>query len=116
MSAFIPTTNGYLRRASEQFTASGLRSYSDPIPVGLSVIKVSQSIDQTSVRADKSGTKSFADESLGQGRALLEIYAVPKPDDLLQIGAVTFEIAGVRPVYDMYGEVDHYQVELSSWA
>lgn len=115
MSAFIPTTVGFLKRASDDFTVTGDRTYGDPVKVGLSVVRVTDDIQQTSVRADKSGTKGFADQNVEQGRALLSPRVEPFVDDLLVIRNDTYEIKGVRAVYDMYGGIDHFQVELQTW-
>ena len=115
MSAFIPTTVGWLQAAGEDFTVTGDRQYSAPVKVGLSVIRVTDDVQPTSVRADTSGSKSFADENVEQGRCLMHPRIRPKINDLLTIGDDKHEVKGVRPVYDMYGKVDHYQVELASW-
>ncbi|ATW57953.1 hypothetical protein CNR34_00020 [Pseudomonas phage nickie] len=115
MSAFIPTTIGFLKRAGEDFTVTGDRLYGDPVKVGLSVVRVTDNMQHTSVRADTSGSKSYADENVEQGRALVHPKVEPKIGDLLIIGKDTYEVTGVRPVYDMHGGVDHYQTELSTW-
>uniref|UniRef100_A0AAU6W0P3 Head-to-tail stopper n=1 Tax=Pseudomonas phage Nican01 TaxID=3138540 RepID=A0AAU6W0P3_9CAUD len=115
MSAFIPTTIGFLKRAGDDFTVTGDRLYGSPVKVGLSVVRVTDAVQATSVRADTSASKSFADENVEQGRALVHPKTVPKVDDLLVIGGDSYEIMGVRPVYDMYGAIDHYQVELQTW-
>lgn len=115
MSAFIPTTIGYLKRAGEDFTVTGDRLFGSPVKIGLSVVRVTDNMQQTSVRADKSGTKSYADENVEQGRALVHPRIVPKVNDLLTILGDDFEIKGVRPVFDMHGGLDHYQCELQTW-
>lgn len=115
MSAFIPTTVGYLRSASEDFTVTGDRLFGEPVKVGLSVIRVTDDVQPTSVRADTSGSKSFADENVERGRCLMHPRVKPKNNDLLVIAGDEHRIDGVRPVFDMFGKVDHYQVELSTW-
>jgi hypothetical protein len=116
MSAFIPTTVGYIQQAGVDFTVTGKRSYSAPVKVGLSIVRVTDGVQATSVRADTSGSKSFADESVEQGRALYHPRGPkPKINDLLIVNNDRYEVQGVRPVYDMYGGVDHYQLELTTW-
>lgn len=115
MSAFIPTTIGYILRAGDDFTVTGKRTYGDPVKVGLSIVRVTDNVQPTSVRADTSGSKSFADENVEQGRALVHPKYKPKVDDLLVVAEDRYEVKGCRPVYDMFGGVDHYQVELSTW-
>ena len=115
MSAFIPTIQAVHRAATMQFTVAGKRQYGNPVPVGISIIRALNLSEKTSVRADTSGTKSFADESIIKGRALIYPCVKPKIDDLLYVGDDKYEIKGVRPVYAMDGDVDHYEVELAAW-
>jgi len=115
MSAFIPTTVGYIRRASDTFSVTGDKTYGDPIKVGLSVVRMVDGSQPTSVRADTSGSKSFANENVEQGRALIHPRVTPKIGDILIVGQQQLEIQAVRPLFDMYGGVDHYQVELTTW-
>lgn len=115
MSAFIPTITAVLRAATMQFTASGTRQYADPVAVGISIVRVLNLSAPTSVRADTSGTKSFADESIIKGRALIYPCFKPKIDDLLFVGEEAYEIKGVRAVYDMNGGIDHWEAELAAW-
>lgn len=115
MSAFIPTIQAVHRAATELFTVAGKRQYGNPVQVGISIIRALNLSEKTSVRADTSGTKSFADESLVKGRALIYPCVKPKIDDLLFVGEDQYEIKGVRKVYDMSGQVDHYEVELVIW-
>lgn len=116
MSAFIPTAVGYLKAAGSDFTSTGDRIYGKKVKIGLSIIRVTDDVQPTSVRADTSGSKSFADENVEQGRALVHPRIKPKVNDILidPIGD-EYEIKGVRPVWDMHGKVDHYQCELQTW-
>lgn len=116
MSAFIPTSSGYLRSVGNTYTSTGKKTYGDPVKIGLSVIRLTEGVQKTSVRADSSGTKSFADEEVEQGRVLVHPRIKPCIEDLMVINGDTFEVQGVRSVYDMHGGIDHYQVELTSWA
>lgn len=115
MTAFMPTNIGYLKVALDDFTVTGDRAYMPPVKVGLSIVRVTDQVQTTSVRADSSGTKSFADENVEQGRALIHPRIQPKVNDLLIVGSDSYEIKGVRPVFDMHGNLDHYQTELQTW-
>lgn len=115
MTAFIPTTYGFLKASGDEFTVTGDRTYGAPVKIGLSVIRATDSSQPTSVRAYTSGSKSFADENVEQGRILVHPRVTPKINDLVVIAGDSYEVKGVRPVYDMYGGIDHYQVELSTW-
>lgn len=116
MSAFIPVNKGKLYKARNEYTVTGQRAFSQPVEVGLSVIRLASSVSPTSVRADKSGTKSYADEELFKGRVLIHPRVKPKEGDVLEVFGEKYLIEGVRDVRDMSGRLDHYQVELDVWS
>jgi len=116
MSAFIPVVRGKLIQATEDYTVSGARLYAKPIPVGLAIVTLKSAAAHTSVRSDTSGSQSHADEFQEAGRVLVHPRQIPREDDLLEINGQTYRVVGVRDVYAMNGRIDHYQVELSTWA
>lgn len=111
-TSFIPVNTAKLIKASAGFTVTGERRYEEPVRVGISIVRLATSVSQTSVRADKSGTKSYADEQLEKGRVLMHPRHTPKEGDIIEIFGDRFEITGVRKVFAMNGILDHYQVEL----
>lgn len=112
MTPFIPVNTAKLIRSSNGFTVTGDRTFELPIKVGISIVRLATSVSQTSVRADKSGTKSYADEQLEKGRVLMHPRFQPKEGDKIEIFGDEYEITGVRKVFSMDGKLDHYQVEL----
>lgn len=112
MSAFIPTTFAYLKSVTGEFTAGGEQLWSKPVRVGVSIVRWENRVSQTSVRADRSGTKSYADEEVPKGRVLIHPRHIPKEGDILIFSNQEFVIESVREVYAMDGKLDHYQVDL----
>ena len=112
MTVFIPVSKAKLIRASGEYDESGNRTWLPAIDVGISIVRLATNVDPTSVRADRSGTKSYADEQLEKGRVLMHPRVKPEEDDLLEISGDQFKITGVRKVFAMDGVLDHYQVEL----
>jgi hypothetical protein len=115
MSAFIPTQVGYLMRSGDSFTVTGSPQYGQKERFGVSMIRVEDNSQPTSVRADTSGSKSFADENIEVARMLMVPQAKPKINDLFEFMGDTYEVQTVKPVYSMYGGLDHYQVDMTSW-
>jgi len=64
------------------------------------------------VRADKSGSKSYADEQVEKGRLLVHPRHTIAEDDEVEILGKRYVVTGVRPVFAMDGTIDHIQVEL----
>lgn len=113
MTAFIPVNSAILiRRISGEFTVDGQPKFAPGVKVGISVVRLVKSISPTSVRADKSGTKSYADEQLEKGRLLVHPRVEPREGDQVEFAGHTWSISSARPVYAMTGKVDHYEVDL----
>lgn len=113
-SSFKPVLRGTFQKVMghDRFGRSG---FSDPIPFGLSVIKLDTTVQPTSIRTDKSGSKSFADEPTVSARILSDTL-LPH-DAVVSIGLVAerYRVMGVFPRYDMDGRVNHYQIDLTLW-
>lgn len=112
MSAFIPVNTAYLKSTTGKFTAGGTPLWGEKVKVGISIVRLANQVGQTSVRADRSGTKSYADEEVSKGRVLLHPRHKPQKGDILIIHGAEYVIEGIREVYAMDGRIDHYQVEL----
>jgi hypothetical protein len=69
----------------------------------------------TSIRTDKSGSQGRADESVVQGRLLIENRVEPTGGDLITVRGTTYKILDVFPRFDMDGLVNHYQVDIGRW-
>lgn len=111
-TSFIPVNTARLIKASVGFTVTGERAFEPAVRVGISIVRLATAVSQTSVRADKSGTKSYADEQLEKGRVLMHPRHKPSEGDQIEIFGEVYEITGVRKVMAMDGNLDHYQVEL----
>lgn len=112
MSAFIPVNTAYLQTTTGRFTAGGAPLMAEKVRVGISIVRLANQVGQTSVRADRSGSKSYADEEVFKGRILMHPRHKPQEGDVLTIHGVEYTIEGVREVFAMDGRIDHYQVEL----
>lgn len=112
MTAFIPVNTAKLHKSSDGFSVTGDRLFEKPIQIGVSIVRLATNVTQTSVRADRSGTKSYADEMLEKGRVLVHPKHKVAEGDRIEILGELYEISGVRPVFSMDGKIDHYQVEL----
>ena len=112
MTPFIPVVRAKLMKASDGFSVTGERTYAPAVTVGINIVRLATDVTATSVRADKSGTKSYADEQLTKGRILVHPRFKAAEDDLVEIFGVQYKITGVRAVVSMDGKIDHYQAEL----
>lgn len=112
MTLFIPVNKALLHKTSDDFSVTGERLFQQPVQIGISIVRLATNVTPTSVRADRSGTKSYADEQLEKGRLLVHPRHKVAEGDRVEILGELYEITGVRPVFGMDGKIDHYQVEL----
>lgn len=82
-------------------------------PFGLSIVKLDLTMQPTSIRTDKSGSKSRADEDHLIGRVLSDTD-IPH-GALLRILGQRYRVIGVFPRHDMDGRINHYQIDLQPW-
>jgi hypothetical protein len=113
-STFIPQMRGYIRSPTGYLT-TGDAVFGRPKSVGLSVVRIEKATQPTSIRTDKSGSQGRADESVVQGRLLIENRVRPANGDLITIHGTSYEVLDVYPRYDMDGLVNHYQVDIGRW-
>lgn len=113
-STFRPIASA-LHRSVTGFDATGRPILDDGRKVGFSPIKIDHSVRQTSIRTDKSASKSRADEDVVDARLLVEPRAQLALGDILEFNGAQYRVVTIFPRYDMSGIVDHYQVDLAKW-
>lgn len=80
-------------------------------------IVMDQTAEQhTTVRADSSGSRGYAWEFAAKAKILLLPTTQAKINDKLDVAGVSLQITGMFPRYDVFGELDHYEVTGSVWA
>lgn len=85
------------------------------IPIGLAPVTLERKLQQTSIRTDKSGSKSHAEEETTNGRFLLEPIVEPQEGDVLVFEGRSYRLIVVFPQHDMLGTINHYQVDAAEW-
>lgn len=116
---FLPNLNATLRRAktgTDEYDAYGNRSYQAAEPIRLAVVRLDAGVSKTSVRADSSASRGAAEELLHDARLLFPTRHLPKTYDLIEIAGVVLETKSVMPRFDVFGRLDHYQVDADRFA
>ena len=70
----------------------------------------------TTVRADASATRSYAEEFLLQNKILLTPKTVASFDDKLEVAGAKILVVSLNPMFDVWGRLDHYELIGSAWA
>lgn len=97
------------------YDETGQPNYVQSEEIRYSVVNLEHGISQTSIRADKSGSKSRAEEPVRTGRILVSPYDTVENGDLLIIRGMQWRVSAVKYRYDMVGKIHHFQVDLTTW-
>lgn len=113
-TTFIASSTGSLFKRTG-FDESGRPNNDAPVLIRYTPIKIVYGHEPTSIRTDKSGTKSRADHTVELSKILVH-PRIGKPidiGDLIEIIGRKFEVISVQPRLDMDGRMHHYEVSMS---
>jgi hypothetical protein len=78
-------------------------------------VKLLEQTEKSSVRADSSASRGFADEVTADARLLFK----PKEDvqigDKVTVASIELRVTAKFPRFDVMGRFDHIQVDLMRW-
>lgn len=115
-SVFRGTRVGRLFRQTKRFTSTGEPEFALVGSIRYSPIRSELGVTETSVRADKSGSKSRAEEFSFKGRIQVQPDANGRQlsvGDKLDVLDATFHVMDTNPSYHaMDGGLDHILVDL----
>jgi hypothetical protein len=80
------------------------------------VVKLEQSAQHTTVRADSSATRGFADEFVTSNKFLLARTTKVSIDDQLTLMGIAIRIKTLTPRFDVWGSLDHFEARGETWA
>lgn len=113
-STFIPLMTARLYPVAS-YDVTGKVVLKDPIEIGIAPIRLDTTVQPTSIRTDKSGSKSRADEVIFQGRVLVHPKHTVQQGQIMEISGTRYRIVSVWPRYEMNQMLHHWQVDLSAW-
>ncbi len=73
-------------------------------------------VAKTTVRADSSASRGYADEFLATNKILIDGKTVAKLGDQLEVAGAFIKILTMHQRYDTAGRVDHYEISGELWA
>lgn len=79
------------------------------------VVRMNMQQEPTSVRADSSASRGQAEQRISDAEFLLTINTVAEIDDLFSIGDFKFLIIAKEPRFNVFGRLDHYQIQCAVW-
>lgn len=113
---FIPNNSGSLHRWSGT-DKYGEPSFATAVTVKCGVVRLVMSDDRTSVRTDKSASRSSAEETVAQNsKILFPSNVLPVKGDKFVIHGFSLRIVSIEPRVSIAGAVDHYECKLEIWS
>lgn len=106
---FQPNLDAELRKKAGR-DLFGKESFGEPIPIRCGVVDMAALMDQTSVRADSTGSRGAAQELVLQSKILVPEGTPVDQGDLLVVLGFTVEVIGVHPRVDTQGNTDHLEL------
>lgn len=112
---FRPNLTITLRRIGQDFDVYGHAQLLPAETMRCAVIKLRDKSQQTTVRADSSGSRGFGDERVVESKLLLPISSRIKAGDVLTVDGLDLQVDVVHPRHRATGVLDHYEVECVAW-
>lgn len=122
MSTIRPRSPCWIKKNTVRYDGHGRPIHSSIRKKTLcAIIRLQDTIDKTTVRADSSASRGRAEEELASGRLLLKPNEDIATGDLIEVeikGApnITLEIKSIFRRIDVGGQVHHIDVEGEIWA
>lgn len=113
---FRPNVPCVIRRLADGYDVFGQRAEANSWPSMCGIVMLRASDQQTTVRADSSASRGFADEDVAQGKLLFSPASGIREDDIVEVAGMTVQVKTIHPRYAIAGRLDHYEVGCITWA
>jgi hypothetical protein len=87
-------------------------TFSDPVEIGYSPVRLERKVEKTSVRADSSASRGQADQVVVNASILVEKTVTLALDDRLTIEGDDYRVSLIHRRKNVFGVLDHLQVDL----
>jgi len=90
--------------------------YGKPFAVSCAIVRLQGISGKTSVRADSSASRGSIDEATTKAKILFAKDIQILVNDKITIEGFVMLVKSVQPRFNVYGDLDHYEVELDHWS
>jgi len=113
---FLPNTDCWITAQTLEADIYGRRIEGARRHERCGVVKLLVENGKTSVRADSSASRGNADEYVADAVLLFPATSQVQYGEKVEIAGFELKVSGVFPRFTVQGVLDHYQVELMTWA
>lgn len=110
----IPNTTGQLSRRTGTDIYSQ-ESYAAPVTVQCAIVQLLTKIQITKVRSEYSATRANAEEEVSVSKILFPASVTIEDQDKFTISGVELRVTGVQERRDVFGNIDHFEVDFGIW-
>ncbi|MBA8881725.1 hypothetical protein [Phyllobacterium myrsinacearum] len=89
-------------------------SFAKAIDIGCAIVTLQRSSQQTTVRADSSGSRGAADEVVAKTKILVGATARISRGDLFLINDENYTVINLHPRFTVHGKHDHTEIDLEA--
>lgn len=108
--AFIPNQAGVHLRKLPRRDIHGREVFAPGEPIAMSIVRLAEIVEETSVRADSSASRGAADMDILQAKLLVGPLVKIKKGDVIQFRGRLIEIESVHERLDVLGRPHHQEV------
>lgn len=107
---FRPNTVAQLLRKDAKRNIHGKESYQSPVPLPCAVVKLTEGVVESSVRADSTASRGAAEQEVLQAKILIPVHVAVKRGDVIRVQGRLVEIASIQPRDDVFGRPHHQEI------
>lgn len=111
----IPNLNlSYKKRTGTD--VYGVETWSETKNERCAIVRLRRDAQHTTVRADASGTRGYADEYAASTKILVMADTVIEIGDQITVEGVVLKVSSKFPRHAVTGRLDHYEIQGLPWA
>lgn len=107
---FCLNKQGTIERKQARRDVHGREFFDDPVVIELSVIKLKQFVETSSVRADQTASRGSADQTVMDAMLLVAPTLAITAGDVIEVDGYRIEVSGIHPRYDVLGNFEHKEI------
>jgi hypothetical protein len=107
---FRPNVIASLLRKDAKRNIHGKETYQAGVSLPCAIVRLSENVTESSVRADSTASRGSAEEEVLQAKILIPATVAVKKGDVIKILDRLVEITSIQPRLNICGILDHQEI------
>lgn len=108
--SFRPNMTAQIMRKQAKRDIHGREQFDPMVPVPIALVRLSEMVEESSVRADQTASRGSADQEVLQAKFLVSPHLAVSKGDVFIISGRNVEVAAIHPRVDIFGKPHHQEV------